>query len=862
MSLAPRSSDNPNLAVRLAQAAGRHPERDAIVAYRGRGVSRLSFGRLVEQVAAVSAGLGARGVGPGDRVLLFVPMSPELYVALLAVLHRGACAVFVDAWAGRKRLDAAVRQARPKAFIGVPRAHLMRALSPALRAVPLSLVARPGLAGLADSRVLPAATVEEDTHALVTFTTGSTGTPKAAARSHGFLWAQHLALNGHLALTPEDVDLPTLPVFVLNNLAVGATSVLPDFDPRRPAEIDPARIHAQLVESRVTTTSGSPAFYERLGSWCAKRGHTLPVRALFTGGAPVFPKLARLLRQTTRGAVHVVYGSTEAEPIAGIEAGAMLEAMAGAEAEGLCVGRPVDQIALRLARPTDGAIALDQRGWDAWDAAPGEIGEILVAGHHVLPGYLDAPEADRANKVPEGTRVWHRTGDAGRLDPGGRLWLMGRVSRRVRRSGATWWSLPAEVRALGLEGVRHAAYLGMPDPALGQRAVLCLERSGGRLSPTARAKLVNALGSTPVDEVHVMPRIPRDPRHHSKTDAEGLVRQLATLGARRRRTMLLAFAPAALVGLLALSFIPPDTRGIVSRPDPAKDYAQAMQRVASLQARDTPEIRDDCRTILMAHGRRTERAIVLLHGLTNCPRQFERLGATLSDQGHNVLIARLPRHGLEHRMTSELGRLRAQEVAAFTDQVVDAAAGLGQRVTVVGLSLGANAAAWATQERVEVDRAILIAPALGLPGLPNWLSGPSVHYFADTPNRFHWWDRDRRENLPGPPQVYPRFATRALGEMLKLGHAVRARAQTRAPAAREILLVSVGGDKAVSNGLIAALARTWRAHGGKVQEYEFPAALGLNHDVIDPDQVGARIDIVYPRLLAWVEGDKLEADAR
>src|SRR5690606_6977711 len=88
--------------------------------------------------------------------------------------------------------------------------------------------------------VTPPAEVPGDAAALITFTTGSTGRPKAAVRSHALLWAQHEALAEHLRLRPGDVDMPTLPIFVLNNLALGLTSAIPDFDPRRPADIDPA----------------------------------------------------------------------------------------------------------------------------------------------------------------------------------------------------------------------------------------------------------------------------------------------------------------------------------------------------------------------------------------------------------------------------------------------------------------------------------------------------------------------------------------------------------------------------------------------------------------------------------------------
>src|SRR5262249_4935435 len=117
---------NANVAARLAERAARHPDRPAITEYRGGRAARLTFAQLDRRVRALAAGLAADGIGPGDRVLLFVPMSIDLYVAILACLYAGAAAVFVDAWAGRRRLDAAVEAARPRAFIGTPKAHLLR----------------------------------------------------------------------------------------------------------------------------------------------------------------------------------------------------------------------------------------------------------------------------------------------------------------------------------------------------------------------------------------------------------------------------------------------------------------------------------------------------------------------------------------------------------------------------------------------------------------------------------------------------------------------------------------------------------------------------------------------------------------
>jgi acyl-CoA synthetase (AMP-forming)/AMP-acid ligase II len=510
-----------NLAARLSERAARHPERVAIVETRGGRTRRVTFAELDARVAAFAAVLLARGIGPGDRVLVFVPMSIALYTVLLGTLRIGAVAVFVDAWADRGRLERAIARTQPRAFVGILRAHLLRLTSAAVRRIPNAIVVGGGVPRA--RRPAPeAAMLAPEAPALVTFTTGSTGRPKAAERSHGFLWSQHLALAEHIRLREGDVDMPTLPVFVLNNLACGVTSVLPDFDPRRPGDVRADVVLEQMQREGVTTSSGSPMFYQRLAEACRASGRRLPLRALYTGGAPVLPPLVRALRDHVPE-VHVVYGSTEAEPIAGIEGAEMLAALDRSPGMGLCVGAPVPSVACRLARVHDGPIELGAGGWADWSVPAGEPGEVCVSGAHVLAGYLDDPQSDRAQKIHDGERVWHRTGDAARLDASGRLWLVGRVSQRVVRAGVTWWPGPVETFAVGLPGVRHAAYVGMPDPALGQRAVLCVECEDARLEPASKPRL-RADSGAPVDELRVLAHIPRDPRHASKTDLETLRR--------------------------------------------------------------------------------------------------------------------------------------------------------------------------------------------------------------------------------------------------------------------------------------------------------------------------------------------------
>src|SRR5690606_4325072 len=99
--------------------------------------------------------------------------------------------------------------------------------------------------------------------ALVTFTTGSTGVPKAALRTHGFLYEQFKALEAEIDAKPADVDMSVLPIILLINLAVGSTSVIADFNPAKPTRMQPRKIANQLRSHRVTRLVASPYLVKR-----------------------------------------------------------------------------------------------------------------------------------------------------------------------------------------------------------------------------------------------------------------------------------------------------------------------------------------------------------------------------------------------------------------------------------------------------------------------------------------------------------------------------------------------------------------------------------------------------------------------
>ncbi|MBI5837183.1 MAG: alpha/beta fold hydrolase [Candidatus Eisenbacteria bacterium] len=317
----------------------------------------------------------------------------------------------------------------------------------------------------------------------------------------------------------------------------------------------------------------------------------------------------------------------------------------------------------------------------------------------------------------------------------------------------------------------------------------------------------------------------------------------------RMLVVCLVFAFAALAVLCR----PYEPRGPVPAPSPVRDYAEAVRRWDAMAALDGISVRPDCRARAMLQGRRTARVVVLFHGLANCPKQFERLADSLFARGCNVLVPRAPYHGNVDRMTDEQANLTAWDLARAADEAVDIAQGLGERVVVAGLSTGGLQAAWVGQYRKDVSRAVLISPVFGVAVIHPLLTPGFIRVLRTLPNRYLWWDPRARENLAGPKQVYPRYSTRALAEILHFGLVVQAAARRQTPAAGEISVITSGSDLAVSNSVTSAVVRDWSRHGARVRVHEFPRSMQVGHDLADPDQPYARPGKVYPVLLGEMD---------
>jgi acyl-CoA synthetase (AMP-forming)/AMP-acid ligase II len=243
----------------------------------------------------------------------------------------------------------------------------------------------------------------------------------------------------------------------------------------------------------VTSLSGAPAYLSRLSAAILARGTPLTgVRRIVTGGGPVGRALcADLQRAFPRARTHVIYGATEAEPIASVAIG---ELLAADDEEGFLVGLPVGETRIQLTNA---------------DGERGLTGEISVRGSQVASG-----------------GAWHRTGDVGRLDAQGRLWLLGRVGAEIIHRGRVLHPYVAEAAALSIPGVRAAALVahrGCPD------GELSVELDAGADATAAMAALRASLARRGLASLPVRRRraIPMDARHASKVSRAELLALIA-----------------------------------------------------------------------------------------------------------------------------------------------------------------------------------------------------------------------------------------------------------------------------------------------------------------------------------------------
>lgn len=406
---------------------------------------RLSFRELAEEQDAWATHLSERGIEQGSRVLLMARPGLPLIALCFALFKMGAVPIVIDPGMGLKSFLSCVRRSEPDALVGISLAiWVSRLFRGAFRSVRAKVKVGGALsrAPRKESEIaFAAAKTGADDLAAILFTSGSTGAPKGVCYEHGMFEAQVEAIRSEYGIEPGEIDLPMLPIFALFNPALGMTTVVPEINPSKPASVDPAKIVRAIEQCGVTNSFGSPVLWKKIGAYCQRKGKRLPsLKRILMAGASAPPELMRQFRGLLEnGRAYSPYGATEVLPVSSI-VDEDIVALASGEAtlgKGTCVGRPLPGVEVRILPMSDAD--MDCQALEA--ALPiGSIGEIVATGPSATKEYDRLPEPTRAAKIVDGDRVWHRMGDLGYLDEGGRLWFCGRKVERVETEETVFYT--------------------------------------------------------------------------------------------------------------------------------------------------------------------------------------------------------------------------------------------------------------------------------------------------------------------------------------------------------------------------------------------------------------------------------------
>lgn len=526
-----------NIASHIPAMAKLDPKRAAIVAKVKGGWKTMTFGELDALSDSYARGLQKIGISEGVKTVLLAPPSLEFFPLVFALFKVGAVIVMIDPGIGREAMLACLEEVQPDAFIGIPAAQVARLLfRKPFKRVKAVVTVGPrlfwgghtlsDLKRLGGDEPFEMSVPRPGQTAAILFTSGSTGIPKGAVYTHEIFDAQVRMIRDTYGIRPGEIDLPTFPLFALFDPALGMTSVLPEMDFRSPAKADPAKLIEAIDAHGCTMMFGSPALLDNLGRHGVANGVKLPsLKRVLSAGAPVrvdvLERMTKLLSEDAQ--VFTPFGATESLPVASIGSHEVLGETArhALNGRGVCVGKPVDGVQVRIIKITDEPIA----EWsDSLQVPVGTIGEITVRGAVVTREYFNRPVQTAAAKIRDGEHVVHRMGDVGFLDEQGRLWMCGRKGHRVQTEAQTWFSVPVEEVLNQHPAIKRTALVGVD-----KTPVILVEREAqATIADDVLLKETKELASKhdvtrALNHFHVFPgAFPVDKRHNAKIEREKL----------------------------------------------------------------------------------------------------------------------------------------------------------------------------------------------------------------------------------------------------------------------------------------------------------------------------------------------------
>lgn len=409
--------------------------------------SAISYGDLEDRTARVAALLKARGVQPGDRVALQAAKSPQGVMVYLATLKIGAVFLPLNQAYTLAEVEYFLTDAEPAVFITDPVAFAAEAEALA----PVAEITPRGDADLAS----------------IIYTSGTTGRSKGAMLSHGNLAANALALHAAWGFSADDVLLHALPIFHVHGLFVALHCAFLSGGPMVWLEkYDDAQVLEGL--KRATVMMGVPTFYTRLlSNPDFTRAAAAHMRLFVCGSAPLLPTTFAEFEARTGLRILERYGMSEAviittNPLDG-------ERIAGS------VGYPLPGVDLRI-------------------GGGEETGVIEIRGPSVFGGYWRMPEKTAEEFTADGFFI---TGDVGRQDPDGRVWISGRAKDLIISGGYNVYPKEIELLFDEMEGVTESAVIGVPHPDFGEAVVAVVIGQGDEAAMIAAARQNLAAFKTP-----------------------------------------------------------------------------------------------------------------------------------------------------------------------------------------------------------------------------------------------------------------------------------------------------------------------------------------------------------------------------
>lgn len=507
----------------LKELAVKLPNKTAVIDTKNS--SRISFNYLEKNSSKIANMFSKAGLQEGDGVLVFVPMSVELYSILTAVFKMKLVAVFIDPYADSNHIKECCRLYPAKALvISGKKAGLLTYMNSEIRKIPNKFILNgkmPGFKRFSDyenfSSDFASLETEPDTKALITFTSGSTGKPKALARTHEFLYAQQKILEKTLEIAENSKVLVAFPIFLLSNIYNGLTSIIPNTDLKRVEETDGSTIAGQIMAESIDTILAPPSFFENLSEIHKNTGRSIhSIKKIITGGVPVFPEIMENLKKIFPYAeIKVIYGSSEAEPISELCYNEVSEddTEKMKNGEGLLAGKAVEDIKLAIIENNQKILSGDETKI----LTQGEKGEIIVSGEHVLKTYLNGI-GDNEIKLKIDSDIWHRTGDLGYVDDTGRLWLLGRAKAEILSGDKKIYPFSIETMLSFEKDIRRTAIVSKKGKILLFIEIYYTDdkEEQSRISEKLEEK-IEELGIN-ADKVIFIDEISVDKRHNGKID--------------------------------------------------------------------------------------------------------------------------------------------------------------------------------------------------------------------------------------------------------------------------------------------------------------------------------------------------------